>query len=479
MMIMKQNENRRGLFVLLGIYLFLYILNWLNPLGFGDDYLYSFIWQGNAMNIPLSANAVRVSSFSDLLTSQWSHYLTWGGRSVAHTVAQFFLWKGKGLFNFVNALVGTLLVTEIYWCIHKGKVSFSFEPKRVYWIFFALWAFTPGFTPVFLWLTGACNYLWTCVMLIGFMIPFIKKYYYPEEKVDDSVLFSGFMFFFGILSGWTNENSVCWLILLLMLFLLRLHKNDRDIHNWMYAGLAGLIIGYMLLVLSPGNISRLHLIHGSGWDGVQYIKTNCETLFKLMICQFLLWYFVLRFLYGTVHKSRGIENLKKEILFASALGVISLGTSLVMLLAPEFPERSGFIGTVLLIIAAGTVWQIQEEYTLNLIRENAKKFLAVTGVIYFVMTSVITLQNFCKTNEWQQELLFHVQQTKTDNKNSVLSVKPFRKASKTEVMMSGFHIVENDLSDDVNSWENVAFARYYGIKGVRVEKNNNETDLQR
>ena len=475
----KQNINKRGLLVLLGIYLFLYILNWLTPLGFGDDYLYSFVWQGSAMNVPLPANAARISSFSDLLASQWSHYFTWGGRSVAHTVAQFFLWKGKGEFNFVNAFVGALLVAEIYWCIHKGKVSFSFEPKKVFWIFFALWAFTPGFTPVFLWLTGACNYLWTCAMLLGFLVPFIKKYYFPEEKTGDRVLFTGFMFFFGIVSGWTNENSVCWIILSLMLFLLRLHKNDCDIQNWMYAGLAGLIIGYMLLVFSPGNVSRLHLIHGSGWDGVQYIKTNCETLSKVMICQFFLWYFLLRFLYGTVHKSSGIENLKKEILFASALGVISLGTTVIMLLAPEFPERSGFIGTVLLIIAAGTVWQIQEEYTLNLIRDNAKKFLAVTGVFYFVMTSVITLRNFYDTNEWNQELLLRVLQTKTENKNSVLSVKPFRKAGKTEVMMSGFHIVQNDLSDDVNSWENVAFSRYYGIKGVRVEKdNNNETDLQ-
>lgn len=477
-MMKKMRIDERGMLTLLIIFVFLYVLNYLTPLGFGDDYLYSFIWQGNAMNTPLSANAARVSSFSDLLASQWSHYLTWGGRSVAHTLAQLFLWKGKVGFNFVNAFVGTLLVAEIYWCIHKGKVSFSFEPKKVFWIFFALWAFTPGFTPVFLWLTGACNYLWTCVMLLGFMVPFIKKYYFPEEQTGDSVFFTGFMFFFGIISGWTNENSVCWIILMLFLFLLRLHKHEISIHNWMYAGLAGLIIGYLLLVLSPGNVSRLYLIHGTGWDGVQYIKTNCETLLKVMICQFLLWYFLLRFLYGTAHKSSGIEDLKKEILFASALGVISLGTSLVMLLAPEFPERSGFFGTVFLIIAAGTVWQIQEEYTLNLIRDNAKKFLAVTGVIYFVMTFVITLRNFSETNEWQQELLFHVQQTKTENKNSVLSVRPFRKAGKTEVLMSGFHIVENDLSDDAGSWENVAFARYYGIKGVRVEKNNNETDLQ-
>ena len=450
------------------------------------------------MNDPLSANAARVSSFSDLLASQWSHYLTWGGRSVAHTLAQLFLWKGKVGFNFVNAFVGTLLVDEIYWCIHKGKVSFSFEPKKVFWIFFALWAFTPGFTPVFLWLTGACNYLWTCVMLLGFMVPFIKKYYFPEEQTGDSVFFTGFMFCFGIVSGWTNENSVCWIILMLFLFLLRLHKHEISIHNWMYAGLAGLrlhkheisihnwmyaglaglFIGYLLLVLSPGNVSRLYLIHGTGWDSVQYIKANCSTFFKVMICQFFLWYFLLRFLCGAMHKSSGSEILKKEIIFVSVLSVISLGSSVVMLLAPEFPERSGFFGTVWLIIASGIVWQMQDEYKLNLIQDRAKKFLTVTGVFFFVMTSVITLHSFYEMNEWQQELLFLVQQTKTENKNSVLSVKPFRKAGKTEVMMSGFHIVQNDLSDDVNSWENVAFARYYGIKGVRVAKNNNETDLQ-
>jgi hypothetical protein len=478
-MMKNMKTDERGTLTLLIIFIFLYVLNYLTPLGVGDDYLYSFIWQGNAMNVPLPANAARVSSVSGLLASQWSHYLTWGGRSVAHTVAQFFLWKGKGLFNFANAFVGTLLVAEIYWCIHKGKVSFSFEPKKVFWIFFALWAFTPGFTPVFLWLTGACNYLWTCVMLLGFMVPFIKKYYFPEEQAGDNVFFTGFMFFFGILSGWTNENSVCWIILVLFLFLLRLHKHDVSIHNWMYAGLAGLIIGYLLLVLSPGNVSRLHLIHGTGWDSVQFINANCSTFFKVMICQFFLWYFVLRFLYEAAHKSSGSKNLKKELLFVSVLGVTGLGSSAIMLMAPEFPERSGFFGTVWLIIAAGVMWQIQEEYKLDLIRENAKKFLTVTGVFYLVMTSVITLHNFYETNRWHQELLLRIQQEKRENKNSVLPVRPFRKAGKTEVLMSGFHIVENDLSDDAGNWENVAFARYYGIKGVRTEKdNNNETDLR-
>lgn len=466
----KQNINKRGLLVLLGIYLFLYILNWLTPLGFGDDYLYSFVWQGSAMNVPLPANAVRVSSFSDLLASQWSHYLTWGGRSVAHTIAQFFLWKGKGIFNFVNAFVGTLLVAEIYWCIQKGNVFFSFEPKKVFWIFFALWTFTPGFTPVFLWLTGACNYLWTCVLLLGFMIPFIKKYYFPEEQKGDSVLFTGFMFFFGIVSGWTNENSVCWVILTLFLFLLQLHKKNRYIADWMYAGLAGLIIGYGLLVFAPGNISRLHLIHGLERDVLQIIRTNSSTFLKVIICQLILWYFLLRFSCGAAQVSNVTANLRKERLLVSIFVIISMGMTAVMLLAPEFPERSGFFGTVWLMIAAGIVWRLQEEYKMELIQVSAKKFLSVAGVVYFVMTSAVTLQNFYEMKKWHQNLLAQVQQERSENKNSVLSAIPCRKASKTEVLMSGFHIINNDLSEDENSWENVAFARYYRIKGIRMAK---------
>ena len=122
------------------------------------------------------------------------------------------------------------------------------------------------------------------------------------------------------------------------------------------------------------------------------------------------------------------------------------------------------------MIAVGIVWRLQEEYKMELIQVNAKKFLAVTGLLYFIMTSAVTLHNFYGMKEWQRELLIQVQQAKSENKNSVLIVAPCRTASKTEVLASGFHIINNDLSEDADSWENVAFARYYGIKGIRMAK---------
>ncbi len=84
--------SKKTLLTFTGIYLFLFIFNHLHPMNFGDDYIYSFVWQGNSMMDPLTEDAVRVSSFKDLFVSQWSLYFTWGGRTVGQMLTQFYLW---------------------------------------------------------------------------------------------------------------------------------------------------------------------------------------------------------------------------------------------------------------------------------------------------------------------------------------------------------------------------------------------------
>ena len=130
--------NKKAAITFVCIYIFMYILNYLHPMSFGDDYLYSFIWQGKPMSEPLSENAVRVASWHDIFVSQWSHYFTWGGRTVAHVLAQFFLWMGKPVFNVFNAFISLVLIAEIYWCVHKGRITFDFKAKTICWIFFVL-----------------------------------------------------------------------------------------------------------------------------------------------------------------------------------------------------------------------------------------------------------------------------------------------------------------------------------------------------
>ena len=82
-------------------FLFFFILNLLTPLSFGDDYVYSFVWEGHSIYEPLSENAIRVSSLKDLFTSQVLHYFTWSGRIVSHILAQFFLWAWEKCIQYL------------------------------------------------------------------------------------------------------------------------------------------------------------------------------------------------------------------------------------------------------------------------------------------------------------------------------------------------------------------------------------------
>lgn len=469
--------KRKAVLAFAGIYLFLYFLNYLHPMSFGDDYLYSFIWQGKPMSEPISEDAVRVASFYDIFVSQWSHYYTWGGRTVAHILAQFFLWMGKGVFNFFNAFIGVVLVAEIYWCIHKGKVSLNFDARTVCWIFFALWAFTPGFSPVFLWLTAACNYLWTNTILLAFLIPYVHKYFSFSEKSGTSAFL---MFLFGIIAGWTNENSVCWVILVLAVFILR-NKNNIGIEKWMLAGLTGLMIGYAILIFAPGNAARLYVEQsgGSNWLNMEAFKQNFHMFLSIIFFQIFLWFFSIRAIISLKQMNICDEGIKKEMLLAKVLCFLAFAMTAIMFLSPGFPPRSGFSGTVALIITTGVLLRLQDEYGISLILPSAKTFLFYVGTLYFIMSSTVTFYVFYRMNIDMQNLLSYIKQSSTVVPEKVIEVAPLEETSRNVEVLSGFHIPGFELSKDENNWINMAVSRYYGVKGIRmIKKDDNILEKQ-
>ena len=370
-----------------------------------------------------------------------------------------------------NSLAGVLLVTEIYWCIHKGKVTFDLKAKELCWIFFVLWAFSPGFTPVFFWLTGACNYLWTSLLLLGFMVPYIQKYYSSEKKINSNHFFGIAIFLFGIFAGWTNENSVCWIIVLLLILILVCRRNGTA-EFWMYAGLAGIITGYALLMFAPGNVARLQAEQGNGiWLNSKMLKDNFNTLLMIFFFQIFLWFFSLRAIFKLKNMHIEEEKIKKEITLVRLFYFLAFVMTATMILSPGFPARSGFPGTVQLVIAAGILLRVQKEYEIELIQENAKRFLFCVGVVYFVMTASVTAYNVYLQKIHMQEIITSAQQlARSGDKNQILEVLSFKKLQKWEEMAGGFHIPGFELSEDEKNWINVAFARYYGIKGIRMTK---------
>ena len=466
--------NKRAYWIIVSAFLFFYIMNRLMPLAFGDDYLYAFIWQGNPMYVPLTEEAVRISSFQDLITSQIAFYCTWSGRIINNTLSQLFVWAGKEVFDFFNAVASVLLVLEIYWCANRGRVTFKFDVAILCWLFLFFWAFTPSFPSVVLWLVGACHYLWPAVFLTGFLIPYIRKYYSAEKQLTQSNLFICFMFLFGFIAGCTNENSICWIVLLLSVFCYCIRNRKAD-EGWMFSGIAGLVFGYAVLMFSPGNYARLIATHGKDWLSQEQFLENLHVFVIVLIIQFLLWYFCFRSLpqiYNTLPVFSVVEReqLKKELVLIKALGVTAMGMSVVMLFSPEFHLRSAFPGTVQLIIVTGIILRIQKEYGIDILQQNAKKFLSFVGAVFFIVSAGVTLQHMYNHHVYNKQILFQVAELKSNGSDAknILNVPPFSDPGKMKDFLSGYHTFNINASRDVNAWTNVAFARYYGIKGVRV-----------
>ena len=447
------------------IYFLMYTLNCLMPLSPGDDYLYSFVWTGEqSFWDPLPKDAKLLSSWSDIFNSLYAHYFTHSGRTIIFFPIFFFLWQGKELFNFFNAFLVVLLVIEIYWIADRGKISWNFKFSRLFWIFFALWIFNPGFVEVFLWLTGSLNFLWPTVLLLFFLIPYVRKWHGLKIKWGNSKIFTKIMFLQGLLAGWTNENTICWFILLIGAVTYTFRKDNE---KWMLAGLSGLFLGYLLLILAPGNWIRLNEDLITVLPNFEIRLSRSLTILGIaMIFQAGLW---LYFLYVTSQKSYSYDNADSQHSFKMAIcfAVLSILSDLIMLLSPSFPMRSTFPSLVYLIIAVTILIRLQSETKQISVNHKIKRLLNIIAGCVFVVSVSVTIFGFNLANEYNNQLMAKVAEERENPTGEILKFQKFHYPFFLEDTWL-FPLLIIDLNEDENSWVNLNFAYYHGIKGIRI-----------
>ena len=207
-----------------------------------DDYDYSFSW----------ATGGRIAGVTDILASQWAHYAMWGGRSVTHFLAQLFLYLGKPVFNIANTLMYLGLLLEISLLGgRKGEGIDWRAPLAAHGLLFFL---VPFFGVVFLWLDGACNYLWgTALALVPLLIA-------KSEREGGFFAADGKRGLFALplclIAGWTNENTACGVLAVTILLIVYDFLTKRRIRRWRIAAAAAQTAGVTLLLLAPGNFAR-------------------------------------------------------------------------------------------------------------------------------------------------------------------------------------------------------------------------------
>jgi hypothetical protein len=219
----------------------------------GDDFNYQVIF----------GKGERVSSILDIFYSQYRHYFSLNGRSVAHFIDQLYLMYDKIFFDISNAVVFCLTANVIHSLI-KGKER---NNALLLIIYLNYWFFGGNVFRGLLWQTGSFNYLW----MILFSLLFIKKYYtiYDRQmEQHENVLKCILFFIFSVIAGWGHEIISPVVIIAIGLYFIYKHIKQIKFVNIEIVGYVGYLIGSILLIAAPGNYVKLGMI--TSWSFANY-----------------------------------------------------------------------------------------------------------------------------------------------------------------------------------------------------------------
>lgn len=442
---------------LLAIYMYILSITWLSPL-FADDYFYYYHW----------GNGEAISGFPDILTSQYHHYLTWGGRSIAHTFVQGFLYLGKVSFPFINAFIFVALLLLIFWHSQGRNISVSSHPYILACIALLVWLLLPRFGETVIWLTGACNYLWTTVLILFFLLPYSLKFsgYRVFGKLPVSLPAVG-MFLGGIICGWTNENTALTMLLAICLSIYYFYKHNT-LEPWMISGLVGAVIGYMLLVLAPGNYVRLAANHADYSFFHHNVLPGLKMILRLTEYQIPIW-ILLFFFFRILRRNTDNYNFKavvfkfgNDFIYGVTWIGLALFNNIVMLASPEFPQRAGFSSAIFLIIGVVSFFKLEIIRDTILVARGKKIIIAIVCFVmiptaFLVFNQYMTLH---AENQERENMITLNKMRGIDN----LHVTPF--SVNTKIFWG--HVYISDITSDPNEWKNKGYAKYWGLETIKL-----------
>lgn len=225
--------------VLAAAFVVMLVFNRLTPL-ISDDYSY-------LLRFPTHE---RVGSVADVFVSQFYHYFQWGSRTLGLLLEQLLLLAGKWLFDPVNAAAFCLLA---WVCAKLAAGRKHPHPLLLVTVLGLLVHANPCFGAVNLWVSGACSYLYPLLFALCFLLPYRLEL---DGASKHGRLAPLGMFFAGVAAGWSNENTGGAALLAAFAFLLLLRAFCKRPPVWAFAGAAGCLAGFLVLMLAPGQWVR-------------------------------------------------------------------------------------------------------------------------------------------------------------------------------------------------------------------------------
>ncbi|OFV70113.1 DUF3329 domain-containing protein [Acetobacterium wieringae] len=418
---------------------YMVFLNSKTPL-IADDFVYTFIF----------ATSTPVMSFGDIVTSQISYYMTWGGRVVAETLTQLFMFLGKDVFNVANSLCYIVFCLAVYFLAMGRRIRF----ELVLLTTILVWFFIPMFGQTVMWLTGSCNYLWCGTIILLALLPF-RLYEEKQTRLLNSIWFAVLMIPLFFTSGITNENTAGGMILIMLLYCGVNIKRKIRIPAFAYTGLLFSIAGFLCMLFAPGNslrvanesaVAEVTMMVGSNpiITRLSYFAYNLYALMPLVILAAIAFVML-----------RNEKDRNAWVNFG-IFTVAAAAAMFVMLAPPKFPPRAMFGLAAFLIIAV--VYAFGQ---LEMTEERIRKFVIIPGLavlLFYIMSwGYVGIDAITVNKQYVARV-----QIIEEHQNEALIQVPEIVPLSSHNGMYGL----KDVQLDPNHWVNRALADYFGVPNI-------------
>ena len=445
----------------LAAFVLMFIFNVLTPM-MTDDLFYS-------------KTVSEASSIWDLFAQEYTQYMTWTGRSVCHMILRFFLLTDKMVFNVANSVVFVLLTLLIYWNVDHRK---KYDTPVYLLVNLLIWMFGVVFRQTVLWETGACNYLWGAVLIMGFVT--LYRYGLKRESgggqesegvvpkqadgLKHPVLWAVFLPVLGVRAGWCNENASgggrLMVLLCLGFYLYEKKKGLHAIKPWMITGLLGNLAGLAIMVLAPGNAIRSQAQPEEEHSGLLGYMARFQKITLAVRENFLLLLIIGILLFIIVYyQKKSWKALWAYSRNGFLWAFVFLATCYALVLTPEPQARAYFGAGVFLTVSVVQFFvDVSEKEVIFASLKTGMISVMLLVMFFTYMDSGANLARIYREyNERDVYLTQKAEEGVTD-----VTVPMLRPDFETKYS-DGYN---SDIREDPGYWVNVAYASYYGFNSV-------------
>lgn len=423
-----------------GIFALLLVCNVLTPY-LVDDFRYMFSFY----------DGERIESLWDIVMSMRVHRYHMNGRIVAHTIVQLFAMLPAGVFDIVNALVYVLQIG----LLHKiARWHESANPAVPVALFCGAWVCCPAFGQVNLWQDGACNYLWSIVFALLYLLPYIRAYLDGEnvKTVYGKAMWLGIAFLMGAYSETVSAAAIFMSMLLLLPALVRKQKTNPI--SWAALGMA--FLGYVFIYTAPA----------------QWREKGAEMKFSVLFENFLnvtamYWkwmgflavVFLLLLAVNIIRKTESKRMYLALVFFAG-----SLAANYIMMFASYYTTRSAIGAFAFLLGADGILLYPVMQKVAKAKTQVLVSVLILLMTVPFLIQGMKDISSTCRAVRSNEQTIYDCAEKGVDHVEL-----PVVTAATKYSALDGLKYLDTETPD---IWPNKYMATYYGVEtilGVEAE----------